>query len=414
MTVSASGVTSVDLGRTAATIRRRLQIEVHPDPDLSASNSTSYGAHAHVSTAAGRIYGFGSATTAGEAADLATIECAERWSQFARVTPPVIRGTYAELAGVALCPLDFGLYSDAQYQRATTDLAPFDPHTPLEWVEAKTLPNGASRLVPLELIHPNAPIGRPRLAVETSSGTAAHLDTDEATVTALCEVVERDALMLFWHRRPTTPVQPHSSLPANLRTELSSVRSNGHVACVCRLDQDIRIPTYLVLALRGTSVACGMGTHPDSAAALEHAVRELSADLRRSAKAIRRLHLPLGLVRTPADHRALYDRGPLNAVLRAALANHLVRDAPVPPESDPAPTSLQRALAALTAQGLTAYRCDITPPELDDSGARVIRVLVPCLIPLSFGTDRLRLGCTRLTGTAAPGRLSTLLPHFMG
>jgi hypothetical protein len=56
---------------------------------------------------------------------------------------------------------------------------------------------------------------------------------------------------------------------------------------------------------------------------------------------------------------------------------------------------------------------DMTPPEARTQGVSVVRTSVPGLIPLYFGSDRIRLGCRRLWGRESPGRLCTLLPLFM-
>ena len=50
---------------------------------------------------------------------------------------------------------------------------------------------------------------------------------------------------------------------------------------------------------------------------------------------------------------------------------------------------------------------------LTQTGVVVVRVLVPGLIPIHFGYDNVRLGCARLCARNTPGRLSTLLPHFI-
>jgi hypothetical protein len=42
----------------------------------------------------------------------------------------------------------------------------------------------------------------------------------------------------------------------------------------------------------------------------------------------------------------------------------------------------------------------------------VVRAVVPGLIPIHFGSDRLRMACSRLRGASAPGRFQMLLPHF--
>ncbi len=396
-------------------MRRRLGLVVRDDPRPSPVPSAAVGAAASVTVGGSVITGFGAAPTAAEARTVAVMECAERWAQFGPVVQSVVHDSADGLGEVAVHPPELGLYAPFQYGRRGFDLARFDARTPLEWVEVTDLVAGRRRLVPVEFIHPHATMSRAPLAAETSSGTAIAADADTATGTALCEVVERDAAMVLWHRRPLVPALPLGVLPDPLAEQLASVRRAGFVVAVARLDQDVAVPTYLVVALRGRCYRYGLGTHPDPVAALSHAVVELGAGLREGPPAESFAHLPLTQVRRPEHHRALYDDGPLHDVVRAFLDSTMAPSTERASWSGPAADGGSTAvLAALRASRLTAYACELTPPELVDTGACVVRVLVPGLVPLSFGHDRLRLGCERLAGPTGPGRLSTLLPHCFG
>jgi ribosomal protein S12 methylthiotransferase accessory factor len=382
------------------------------DPRPSPVRTAAAAAHARLVTGGVVIDGFGAAPEPEQARLVAVMECAERWAQFGRSDAPAVHDSYAALAGPAVCPLDFGLYAPFQYRQPDFGLAGFDERALLEWVQVTDVATGERRLVPVEFVYPRAPLSRAPLVAETSSGSAAHTDPGRATVAALCEVVERDAAMVLWYRRPLSPVLPVRSLPDPVAGDLAGVSRAGFVVSAARIDHDVAVPTFLVIALRGRSFGYGLGTHPDPAVALEHAVTELGYGIRTGD---RYAHLPLGQVRRPEHHRALYDGGPLHDAVRSFLAATLARDPvqvawPVPDPADP----LGAVLGALSARGLAAYSYDLTPAELADCGLHVVRVLVPGLVPVSFGYDRLRLGCRRLTGDTAPGRLSTLLPHFFG
>lgn len=73
----------------------------------------------------------------------------------------------------------------------------------------------------------------------------------------------------------------------------------------------------------------------------------------------------------------------------------------------------RKILDVVQARGYQADVCDLTPPPLAQGGVHVVRILVPGLIPIHFGYNRLRLGCKRLWAQETPGRLRTMLPHFM-
>jgi ribosomal protein S12 methylthiotransferase accessory factor len=225
--------------------------------------------------------------------------------------------------------------------------------------------------------------------------------------------------MLFWYRRPPTATLPIEYIePAPLRNELRSLQALGFVVTVCQLIYDLDLPCFLVVAFRGADFAYGLGCETSPEEALGHAVRELGVRLRwlLSSAPRRILFKSMRSTSTPDDHYALYCRGPLHDVLRSALKQILVLPpATLPPRiaNGSVKERLELLAAGLAERGFRIFWRDITAPEVAASGLRVIRVLVPGLIPLHFGFDRLRMGCQRLVGKNSPGRLCTLLPHFL-
>jgi ribosomal protein S12 methylthiotransferase accessory factor len=398
-----------------------LRITVQPGASGEWPIRTSpFFASARTLSALESIEGFGSGATPQLARLRAVMECAERYAQFGCLDPPVaVVDSFDSLGTEPIAPTACGLYSARQYSTAGFGLAPFSPSATIEWVAIADLASGARRLLPVEFFYPRANLKRPRLVLESSSGTAAHTEPEAATRAALCEVIERDCLLLFWYRRPRTIAVAIDAIPApDIREDLRRLQLMGFVVTVCALAYDLDAPCFLIVGLRGESFIYGGGCHPDWHRALTHAVTELGQSLRQlmatpTATVISR---SLPDVRTPGDHYGLFNRGPLHGVLRQVLAQTLERADSVPwCSTRQAPMSDARAVEALlnllAARGLRAYGCDLTPPELAGCGVHVRRVLVPGLIPIHFGLGRLRLGCRRLWDTGPPGRLRTMLPH---
>jgi ribosomal protein S12 methylthiotransferase accessory factor len=394
--VTAGGSPPPSAEEIAASLDLLLEDDASPELPLRSSAAV-------VRASGAGIEAVGAGETRAGAILRAVMEHAERTS-LAQPDPPVAAlAPFGEVRDRAIPPRDFGLYRDVP-----DGLGAFSEEEPLEWVEVEELGTGVSRLVPVELVFLRAPLSRLPLVAETSSGTAASFTLEAATLAALCEAIERDAFMLFWYRQPRTTVVAVSELPPSpARDDLHGVQELGFVVVVCRLDYDLGVPCVLVLALRGAELAYGLGCRPTPLAALAHAVRELGARLRWVEHAPPRtlLHRPLARTTTPLHHYELYHRGPLAPVLRGVLGRTL-EPGPWPDRQADVPARLRRA-------GFRPYRADITTDTLGRAGIRVVRVLVPGLIPLHFGFDRLRLGCDRLTGDDAPGRLATLLPHFL-
>jgi ribosomal protein S12 methylthiotransferase accessory factor len=370
-----------------------------------------------------RLVGYGGGTNVEEAFAIAISEYVERFAQFrAEVPPPEAVAAWNTLRGHALSPLAFGLYERVQYAAPGFPCQPFDPTQPLEWISVSDLEDGAARLIPIEFVYPNAPLARSRLVYETSSGCAAHVDQTLATMAALCEVIERDAAMLFWYRQPATMSLALEDVGSTgLDDVLEQVRELGYVVLVANLDYDLGIPCFLAIALQGDRVAYGLGCHANAREALLQAVDELG-------RGLAWLHLDAGplserrsfaAVQRPDHHYKLYNCGPRHGILRQILARTLQPRTVGGPRPDftrpalPVRDALNALLQALSSCGLRAYGCDITPPSLREIGLHVVRVLVPGLVPLHFGFDLVRLGCARLCGPRTPGRLCHLLPHFI-
>lgn len=406
------------LEAAAATLGIAIEVEAEETWPL---DSSRFCATARIQAANETFLGYGVGAAEQAARCQAAMECLERQVQFGCSQPSAVTASAVSLGGDALAVEDCGLYCGAQYAAAEFPFAPFSPQAPLEWLPVHNLLTGERRLVPLEFIYPRAPISRKPLVAETSSGTAAHLDERAAWVAALCEVIERDSVMLFWFRQPETASIPIEDLPApEIRDELRAVQEMGFVVVVCRLASELRIPCFLIFALKHESLAYGVGCHPDWHRAMAHAVSELGRSLRWLCRIP--WHevefRPLWEVRIPEDHYALYNRGAFHDVLRQVLAQ-VVR--PAPPEEllsadrseVPDEEAFAQLLAVLAEHGYQAWGYNLAPDCLADFGISVVRVLVPGLIPLQFGHDRIRFGCRRLWSREGPGRFCTLLPHFM-
>jgi ribosomal protein S12 methylthiotransferase accessory factor len=367
------------------------------------------------------IQGFGSGTTPELARLRAVMECAERYAQFGQVTPSIeVVGRFDSLGQDAISPHACGLYSPRQYATPGFGLQPFSDRTSLEWLAMSDLESGVRRLLPVEFLCPRASLTRPRIVMESSSGTAAHTSPEAATLAALCEVIERDCLLLFWYRRPRTVATTIDALDASgIREDLRRIQARGFVVMVCSLTYDLDVPCFLIVATKGDVLLYGSGCHPAPLQALTHAVTELSQSLRQ----LMDMPEPTVVARSffdvssPSDHYGLFNRGPLHRAFRQMLAQTLCRvDDRTWRTGEMAPMSDAHALASLiqmlVVRGWRPYCYDFTPPCLASCGVHVRRVIVPGLIPMHFGFSRLRLGCRRLWDSQAPGRLSTLMPHF--
>lgn len=381
-----------------------------------------------------RFFGIGHGENEREARARAVSEWLERSTQFATTDVPIdAYAAFDALGAAAISPAAFGLYHASQYAPRGFPCAPFDPGVPRRWSSVTDASDGSRHLVPIEFVYPSVLPSPDRslrpLVIETSSGSAAHVNLHEATLAALYEVIERDAVMLCWHREAparSIPASEDAGAASALRAALIQA---GWVTLLLAPHNDLGVPCRLAFALSGTRVLHGSACDADANCAAERAFGELQASLSFAAWCDSP-HAPMahGAQQTPASrstrsphaHSARYDGGADHAVLRGMLARvTAAHTACATPESSVGVTASARdrltaVVAQLRARGYRVFWRDLTPEREIGGGLHVVRVLVPGLIPLSFGAQMLRLGCQRLVGRDSPGRLVSLLPHFFG
>ena len=164
-----------------------------------------------------------------------------------------------------------------------------DVSRPVEWVSGSDLIGGASCWVPRDCINLDSVSARedPRLFIGTSNGLASGNSMAEATLHALCEVIERDQES-FWHARkhlgldaPRSRLQLASVTDLHCRSLMQMCEAAGLEVVVWCATQELRLPTFVCTLFdrhRNTWYphrASGSGCHPYRRIALSRAITEL-------------------------------------------------------------------------------------------------------------------------------------------
>lgn len=163
--------------------------------------------------------------------------------------------------------------------------SPFHRHHPIAWIEAEELLHKESRWLPYEMVHTNYTDPRPSgggCFPASSNGLASGNSMDEATVHAICEVVERDAITL-WHQLGPREIDHTSicndSIDSELCVEtLAKLRVAAQNTYIWDITSDTNIPTYLSVIVDQSShtphIGVGSGTHLCREVALLRALHE--------------------------------------------------------------------------------------------------------------------------------------------
>jgi ribosomal protein S12 methylthiotransferase accessory factor len=332
--------------------------------------------------------------------------CAHHWDPARTFVAPLER-----VGMPAFTPAECVLYSDAQYARADVDYPAWTRGSEITWITGSGLPDGEPVALPAGLVHLHFPTPRPQdlFTPATSNGLAAGPDIDGAVLGGLCELMERDALMIAWmNRLPAVELlldDASAGVAARLRRHYALL---GVTLRAFALPTDLPAAVILAVAFDETegrpANVVGMGCHPDPRTALTKAAFELCQA--RPAEATRyREDPPEGRltryedVKTLDDHSAfaaqrdrraefsfLWSSGETASV--AELRAH--GDGAAPAEL------VAHAGAALRDLGHPAAYVDLTTPDVEPYGYRVARVLAKGLQPIHFGHGQERLGGTRL------------------
>ena len=188
-------------------------------------------------------------------------------------------------------PVMFGRYRDLapSYDLVAPDVLPQvagSPYTPdmrVQWIEAHDLINGGTCWVPYEMVHTDytfpVPQGHGCFAC-SSNGLASGNSLLEATVHAICEVVERDATALWslsgLPRQARRRLDLASVDDPRARHVLERISEAGLDVAVWETTSDLGVPAFYAL-LAGDEhehVGEGAGCHPDKAVALSRTLCE--------------------------------------------------------------------------------------------------------------------------------------------
>jgi ribosomal protein S12 methylthiotransferase accessory factor YcaO len=239
------------------------------------------------------------------ARDSAVGEAVERYSGVFRPADAQQHATFAELGAAAIHPNDVMGFSDAQLRNRlvwnaahphpyTRVPEPFDPHERRAWTAVVALQTGGVRWLPTaSCFYGVAPSHERRSCVADSNGCAAGPSFEAAVVSGFLELIERDAVGIWWHNRIDRPgidlTTVNDPFVQAARTAYERIDRDLRVLDITT---DIGVPAFAaVSSARGTEamLTLGFGAHFDPLRALRHALIEMSLFLPELAAGRRRV-----------------------------------------------------------------------------------------------------------------------------
>lgn len=343
------------------------------------------------------VLGFGISLDEREARAAAVAEVVER---VAALEPPAdhttLRAPFVSLGDDALAPTAFALY--APHQLADQErVTPLTETLPIDWRWAYSLTRRRQVLLPAAFVHLALVRRGPNtfLAEGTATGTACHVSAPHATLAALCEVIERDALAAAWLARVRLAAVEVAGTPAAQIIDGPLARCEATFE-LYQIPSDSPFPVMLAAATsqRHPCAAVGAGCRPDGFAAASRAV--LEAAQVRSWLQYRPPRHP-ATVRTFADHADMYASADGAALLRSFLSGAAPhpRAGALGCASEPAEFQIASAVEHLAASGHEVVVADLTTQAIEDTGFRVVRVVATRMIDVNADSRWPRLGGCR-------------------
>jgi bacteriocin biosynthesis cyclodehydratase domain-containing protein len=242
--------------------------------------------------AALRFENGGKGVTALHAEVSALCEAAERHSGTFQGDEERIRGSLRGLGEPALHPNACLLYDDRQYAHraawnaahSTFQVVPerFEENLVMDWTPVWSMTERRHRYLPTALLYYAAPLEQGRHMVHVdSNGSAAGSSFEDAVLHGLLELVERDAVAVWWYNRGRVPGVDLDAFADPWIDELREVYAGiGREVWVLDLTSDFEIPTMVALSRRvdrlPEEIMVGFGTHLDPQVALSRALTELN------------------------------------------------------------------------------------------------------------------------------------------
>ncbi|WP_376796039.1 TOMM precursor leader peptide-binding protein [Thermogemmatispora sp.] len=381
----------------------------------------NFAVHIHFQNGKRQEVGFGRAFNYEQGQVAAIAEALER---YAGMRPggkrTVVRASRRELGEEAIDPRTLGLHSEAQYSLPSFPYVRYSDDLVLNWVWGYSFARRQPVLVPECNVYYGLHYwgGEKPYVYEISNGCAIGNCLEEALLHGILEIAERDAFLLTWYARLPMP-----------RIELGSARDpliglmcerlyylTGYRVHAFNITLPERIPCFWVMAVdeqqRPTypRVLCAAGSHLLPEKALINALQELAPIVgshislyRQEEERARSLLADSSRVTQMRDHALLYCLPEAFERLAFLYQTPRTQTFATAFEGDQplSHTDLREDLLAVMARylrsGIDVIAVDQTTPELALEGFRAVRVLMPGMLPMTFGHHARRCsGLTRL------------------
>lgn len=370
--------------------------------------------------------GSGCALRAEQSRVISVLEAVERYAGLRpRSKRPTVRASYHQLVSreqPALDPTTLGLHSPEQYEQSPHNhccgrhLVPYQHDLAFNWVWGYSFRDQSPILVPEHCAYYGLPVDEqnPAFVFDVSNGCALGNGLEEAIFHGMLEVIERDAFLLTWYAQLSLPrLDLLSAEDPAIRLLIGHLEHHsGYTIHVWNATLDHAVPCLWVMGaddqkrenMPKAHVVAGSHPHPEQA--LLRGLRELSASLYMTsqvslesrAQALQ-MFADDSLVQEMEHHPLVYYLP--EAFERFDFLSHTPRKQTFqesfrdfyqhPPERMDLRDDLEWLIGSYLKRGGEVIVVDQTAPEHLPCGLRCVKVIMPGLLPMTFGQHNRRI-----------------------
>jgi ribosomal protein S12 methylthiotransferase accessory factor len=373
-------------------IRGLIEVPVQPD-DFEVYNYYAFLAHSDRFSSIKASTSTCSAASTSERARMGAVgEAVERYCSSLYDTNEFTLATYQELGSDAVKPAGFGLFSPSQYTKEYFPYSPFKETTKIAWVEAYSLVHNKPLFVPACFTYmPYVPHPQEtRIRDSNTTGQAAGSSLEEAILSGIYEVVERDAFTIMWLNRMSLPPVDLSSAKNEYTVRLlNSISSSNLKLTVNYITMDIEIPIFFAVLedVSGGKPVAAVGAAADlnPESALLQTVEEVIQTRRWAKQLVEQRPYPFedfSEIKQFEDHVIFYAQQERKKALDFIDNSKEPVKLPEIPDrsSENVLENILTCVKLISDKGMDVIVREITTTDILDAGFNVARVIVPGMV----------------------------------
>ena len=319
--------------------------------------------------------------------------------------------SFAETSLPCTDPSRFSLYLHTQYRQPNFPYVPFERTTPVNWTPACDAVTGDKEYVPAAMVfmpyYFDKERGEQPITQRISTGLACHCSWPEAAVSAICEVIERDAFTITWQSMIGPPHILKETLSDENLDLLKRIEHTGAHVNLLNITLEHGVPTVLAVAQQQRPSAPALifaaSANLDPEMAVRKSIEELAHTWRLAHQLKTRLPpLVPGLsfenVKSQDDHVHLYCNHANTSLAEFLFSSsrqinfqEMVKISTGEPRQD-----LENLVDRIFLTGHKVLLADLTTPDIRDLDLWVVRAILPGFHPLFIGHHLRAQGGSRL------------------